>query len=165
MEEKLVILVILIYIKVQILKNVFENEGIEMYIYNVNQIQLVVLFGVCLCIKESDLLCVLKIIESFVWFVESIVGEKIFKVEYCIKKVFILVDFFNYLMKVCEFGFNFVKFFDVEVILLYVYFILIYVLLLLYGDVFNYQISDEEIVKNVLYKVYDDLNILLEKIK
>ena len=39
MEDKLVTLAILTYTKAQILKNVLENEGIETYIHNVNQIQ------------------------------------------------------------------------------------------------------------------------------
>ena len=46
MEDKLVTLAILTYAKAQILKNVLENEGIETYIHNVNQIQPVVSSGV-----------------------------------------------------------------------------------------------------------------------
>lgn len=46
MEDKLVTLAILTYTKAQILKNVLENEGIETYIHNVNQIQPVVSSGV-----------------------------------------------------------------------------------------------------------------------
>ena len=64
MEDKLVTLAILTYTKAQILKNVLENEGIETYIHNVNQIQPVVSSGVRLRIKESDLPRALKITES-----------------------------------------------------------------------------------------------------
>ena len=53
MEDKLVTLAILTYTKAQILKNVLENEGIETYIHNVNQIQPVVSSGVRLRIKEK----------------------------------------------------------------------------------------------------------------
>lgn len=165
MEEKLVTLAILTYTKAQILKNVLENEGIETYIHNVNQIQPVVSSGVRLRIKESDLPRALKITESSAWLAASIVGEKTPKVEHRTKKVLIPVDFSNYSMKACEFGFNFAKSFDAEVILLHVYFTPIYASSLPYGDVFNYQISDEETVKNVLHKVHDDLNTLSEKIK
>lgn len=52
MEDKLVTLAILTYTKAQILKNVLENEGIETYIHNVNQIQPVVSSGVRLRIKR-----------------------------------------------------------------------------------------------------------------
>ena len=129
MEDKLVTLAILTYTKAQILKNVLENEGIETYIHNVNQIQPVVSSGVRLRIKESDLPRALKITESSTWLSESIVGE------------------------------------NSEVILLHVYFTPIYASSLPYGDVFNYQIGDEESVKTIIQQVHSDLNILSDKIK
>lgn len=165
MEDKLVTLAILTYTKAQILKNVLENEGIETYIHNVNQIQPVVSSGVRLRIKESDLPRALKITESSSWLAESIVGEKEPKLKKDDKEVLIPVDFSNYSMKACEFGFNFAKAYGAEVVLLHVYFTPIYASSLPYGDVFNYQISDEETVKNVLHKVHDDLNALSDKIK
>lgn len=165
MEDKLVTLAILTYTKAQILKNVLENEGIETYIHNVNQIQPVVSSGVRVRIKESDLPHALKITESSVWLAESVVGEKSPKLENNAKKVLIPVDFSGYSMKACEFGFNFAKSCGAEVILLHVYFTPIYASSLPYGDVFNYQVNDEEIVKNVLHKVHDDLNALSDKVK
>ena len=167
MEDKLVTLAILTYTKAQILKNVLENEGIETYIHNVNQIQPVVSSGVRLRIKESDLPRALKITESSVWLAESIVGEKTPKVEddNDSRKILIPVDFSNYSIKACEFGFNFAKAYGAEVLLLHVYFTPIYASSLPYGDVFNYQISDEETVKTILQKVHSDLNALADKIK
>lgn len=99
MEDKLVTLAILTYTKAQILKNVLENEGIETYIHNVNQIQPVVSSGVRLRIKESDLPRALKITESSTWLSESIVGEKEPKVKDKSNKILIPVDFSNYSMK------------------------------------------------------------------
>jgi len=121
MEDKLVTLAILTYTKAQILKNVLENEGIETYIHNVNQIQPVVSSGVRLRIKESDLPRALKITESSVWLAESIVGEKTPKVEddNDSRKILIPVDFSNYSIKACEFGFNFAKAYGAEVLLLH----------------------------------------------
>ena len=167
MEDKLVTLAILTYTKAQILKNVLENEGIETYIHNVNQIQPVVSSGARLRIKESDLPRALKITESSVWLAESIVGEKTPKVEddNDSRKILIPVDFSNYSIKACEFGFNFAKAYGAEVLLLHVYFTPIYASSLPYGDVFNYQISDEETVKTILQKVHSDLNALADKIK
>lgn len=165
MEDKLVTLAILTYTKAQILKNVLENEGIETYIHNVNQIQPVVSSGVRLRIKESDLPKALKITESSVWLAESIVGEKTPEVENDSNKVLIPVDFSNYSLKACEFGFNFAKAYGAEVVLLHVYFTPIYASSLPYGDIFNYQISDEETVKNILHKVHEDLNTLSDRIK
>lgn len=109
MEDKLVTLAILTYTKAQILKNVLENEGIETYIHNVNQIQPIVSSGVRLRIKESDLPRALKITESSTWLSESIVGEKEPKVKDKSNKILIPVDFSNYSMKACEFAFNLAK--------------------------------------------------------
>ena len=71
----------------------------------------------------------------------------------------------NYSIKACEFGFNLAKAYGAEVLLLHVYFTPIYASSLPYGDVFNYQISDEETVKMILQKVHSDLNALADKIK
>ena len=117
MEDKLVTLAILTYTKAQILKNVLENEGIETYIHNVNQIQPVVSSGVRLRIKESDLPRALKITESSTWLSESIVGEKTPKSDSKSNKILIPVDFSSYSMKACEFGFNLAKTENSEVIL------------------------------------------------
>lgn len=165
MEDKLVTLVILTYTKAQILKNVLENEGIETYIHNVNQIQPVVSSGVRLRIKESDLPRALKITESSTWLSESIVGEKESKTEDKSNKILVPVDFSNYSMKACEFAFNLAKNENTEVILLHVYFTPIYASSLPYGDIFNYQIGDEESVKTIIQKAHSDLNALSEKIK
>lgn len=161
MEDKLVTLAILTYAKAQILKNVLENEGIETYIHNVNQIQPVVSSGVRLRIKESDLPRALKITESSAWLSEEVVGGKSPKVEKDSNKVLIPVDFSNYSMKACEFGFNFAQNMGAEVVLLHVYFTPIYTTSLPYGDVFNYQLTDDENVKNILQKVHADLNLSL----
>lgn len=165
MEDKLVTLAILTYTKAQILKNVLENEGIETYIHNVNQIQPVVSSGVRLRIKESDLPRALKITESSTWLAESIVGEKDPKVEKKSNKILIPVDFSDYSMKACELGFNLADAENSEVILLHVYFTPIYASSLPYGDVFNYQIGDEESVKIIIQKVHSDLKALSDKIK
>ena len=165
MEDKLVTLAILTYAKAQILKNVLENEGIETYIHNVNQIQPVVSSGVRVRIKESDLPHALKITESSAWLSEEVVGEKMPQIEKGSNKVLIPVDFSSYSLKACEFGFNFAKNIDAEVVLLHVYFTPIYATSLPYGDVFNYQLSDEENVRNILQKVHSDLNALSDKVK
>lgn len=165
MEEKLVTLAILTYTKAQILKNVLENEGIETYIHNVNLIQPVVSSGVRLRIKESDLPRALKITESSTWLSESIVGEKEPRIKNKSNKILVPVDFSNYSMKACEFAFNLAKTENAEVILLHVYFTPIYASSLPYGDVFNYQVGDEEAVKTIIQKVHSDLNALSDKIK
>lgn len=165
MEDKLVTLAILTYSKAQILKSVLENESIETYIHNVNLIQPVVSSGVRVRIKEADLPKALKITESSAWLSEEVVGEKTPKTDKNKKIILIPVDFSDYSMKACEIGFNIAKNTNSEVILLHVYFTPIYTSSLPYGDVFSYQFSDDENVKNIIQKVHSDLNKLSDKVK
>jgi len=164
MEEKLVTLAILTYAKAQILKSVLEKEGIKSYIQNVDLIKPVVSSGVRLRIKESDLPHALKITESNLWLSEEIIGEKPIEKEKS-NKVLIPVDFSDYSMCACEFGFGFAKTFDTEVVLLHVYFTPRYMPSIPYNDVFSYQGPDEESIKNIIKKVNEDLNNLSDKIK
>ena len=92
-------------------------------------------------------------------------GGKSPKLEKVSNKVLIPVDFSNYSLKACEFGFNFAQNIGAEVVLLHVYFTPIYATSLPYGDVFNYQLSDEENVRSILQKVHADLNALSDKVK
>lgn len=166
MEDKLVTLAILTYSKAQILKSVLGNEGIEAYIHNVNLIQPVVSSGVRLRIKESDLPKALKITESAIWLSETVVGEKSVIPKGEEKRMILIpIDFSSYSAKACEVGFNIAKVFEMEVVLLHVYFTPIYASALPYGDIFNYQFSDDENLKNILQKVHSDLNILSENIQ
>lgn len=166
MEDKLVTLAILTYSKAQILKNVLENEGIEAYIHNVNLIQPVVSSGVRLRIKERDLPKALKITESSIWLSETVVGEKSLSLKNEEKKIILIpIDFSGYATKACEIGFNIAKNFEMEVVLLHVYFTPIYASSLPYGDVFNYQFSDDENLKNILQRVHSDLNKFSDSIK
>lgn len=167
MEKKLVTLAILTYSKAQILKSVLENEGIEAYIHNVNLIQPIVSSGVRIRIKESDLAKALKIIESSAWLSEDVVGEKkdIKKQSKKSPKVLIPIDFSGYSMKACKIGFNLAKATNAEVVLLHVYFTPIYASTLPYGDVFDFQITDDESVKNILQRVNQDINNFSDTIK
>lgn len=121
MEEKLVTLAILTYSKAQILKNVLENEGIEACIHNVNLIQPIISSGVRIRIRESDLPRALKIIESSAWLAEDVVNEEKTEEKHG-KQVLIPVDFSDYSMAACEFGFNFAAKIQAEVVLMHVYF-------------------------------------------
>lgn len=165
MEDKLVTLAILTYAKAQILKNVLENEGIETYIHNINQIQPMVSSGVRVRIKESDLPRALEITESSAWLSEEVVGGRSPRIPSASNKVLIPVDFSSYSLKACEFGFRYAENVGSEVVLLHVYFTPIYATSLPYGDIFNYHHGDEENVKGILQRVHNELNTLSEKIK
>lgn len=169
MEDKLVTLAILTYAKAQILKNVLENEGIEAYIHNVNLIQPVISSGVRLRIKESDLPHALQIIESSAWLSEEVIKEKessSLEKKKEKRKVLIPVDFSDYSLKACQFGFSFAKEIDSEVVLLHAYFSPIYIPTIPYGtDSFDFQIEREESVKSMIETVHKELNKLSDTIK
>lgn len=165
MEDKLVTLAILTYAKAQILKNMLENEEIETYIHNINLIQPVIASGVRVRIKESDLPHALQIIESSSWLAEDVVkgkeGDKKDK-----NIVLIPIDFSEYSLKACQFGFSFAKSIHSEVVLLHVYFSPIYVPTIPYGtDNFNFQIEREESIKSMIETVHEELKKLSETIK
>lgn len=168
MEDKLVTLAILTYAKAQILKNVLENEGIEASIHNVNLIQPVISSGVRVRIKESDLPHALQIIESSAWLSEDVVKEKEESgaKEKKQRKILIPVDFSDYSLKACQFGFSFAQTIDAEVILLHVYFSPIYIPTIPYygTDSFNFQIEKEESVKNMIETVHKELKKLSDTI-
>lgn len=169
MEDKLITLAILTFSKAQILKSVLENEGIEAYIHNVNQILPVVSSGVRIRIKESDLPRALKITESSVWLSEDVVGERFKRKEKKTTfktKILVPIDFSEYSMKACELGFNFAKSIQAEVVLLHVYYTPVYTSPIPYTDVFDYQATiDEEGIKNILKRVNEEINAFSAKIK
>ncbi len=164
MEDKLVTLAILTYAKAQILKNVLENEGIETCIHNINQIQPVVSSGVRVRIKESDLPRALKITESSAWLSEEVVEGKSPHIEKSTNKILIPVDFSNYSLKACEFGFHFAQNAGAEVLLLHVFFTPIYATSLPYSDIFNLH-GDEENTRNILQKAHNEVTAFSDKIK
>lgn len=165
MEEKLVTLAILTYSKAQILKNVLENEGIESYIHNVNQIQPVISAGVRVRIKESDLPRALKIVEDSSWLSDELGPEKESK-PHRSNKILIPVDFSDYSMKACEFGFNFAAEIHAEVVLMHVYFSPVYMPNLQYAtEGFGFPLELEMGIKHVLDAVHNQLNGLTDRIK
>lgn len=166
MEDKLITLAILTYSKAQILQHILVNEGIEASIHNVNLIQPIVSSGVRLRIRESDLPRALKIVESSEWLSEDIASDNKKHPNHDVEaKVLVPVDFSNYSLKACELGFNFAKEFNAVVVLLHVYFSPVYSSSLPYGDTFNYQMAEEESIKNMIQLVNKELKALSDKIK
>ena len=162
-EDKLITLAILTYSKAQILKSVLESEGIESYIHNVNLIQPVISSGVRVRIKESDLPRALKIIESSSWLSAEVLDEKSAdsKSEE-VPKVLVPVDFSNYSLKACDFGFDVASRMHAEVVLLHVHFTPFYIPdLLQVKD--NYHIPsahDATTVRGMIENVNKQLNQL-----
>ncbi len=152
MEDKLVTLAIHTYQKALILKTLLENEGIEVYLHNVNLIQPVVSAGVRVRIKESDLPRALKLIES----AGGIFDEKVEEQEITETKAIIIpVDFSDHSIRACELGFNLAHTMGAEIKIIHAYFMPVYPSTLTFGDTFSYQsgINDEVSTQLILDKV------------
>lgn len=167
MEDRLVTLAILTYAKAQILKNILENEGIESYIHNVNLIQPIVSSGVRVRIKESDLAKALQLMEESTWIADMVdVTEEESESKVKIKKVLVPIDFSNYSLKACEFGFSFANAIGAEVVLLHAYFSPIYSPTIPYGgEGFSFEVEQEKSIKTMLESVHIELNKLVDTIK
>lgn len=168
MEDKLVTLAILTYSKAQILKNVLENEGIEAYIHNVNLIQPVISSGVRVRIKESDLPHALRIIESSTWLSDDVIKEHVPTSEPQVSKILIPIDFSDYSLQACQFGFSFaaaVK--NAEIVLLHVYFSPIYVPTLSFrmDDDPGFNMENQEAINSIIETVHKELHKLSETIE
>ena len=150
-QDNLVTLAILTYTKAQILQNVLQTEGVEAIILNINQITPTINAAVRVKIKESDLPKALEITEKAAWLTEEILDEK---AEHEEKQNTILlpVDFSEYSMKACEFGFNIAKSMNAELVLLHVYFTPIYAASLPNGDIFNYQKQGFDREAHIIHK-------------
>ncbi|MCL1943653.1 MAG: universal stress protein [Candidatus Azobacteroides sp.] len=163
MEDKLVTLAIYTFEKAQILKTILENEGIEVYIHNVNLIQPVISAGVRVRIKESDLPKALSIIESTHWLgaetdIEKKAEEK--------KIILIPVDFSDYSMKACCIGFSYASAIRAEVILLHTFFTPLYATSMPFGDTVSpFQFEDEDLFVYVSNKAKGDMDEFVSTIE
>ena len=103
-ENRLVTVAIHSNEKAQILKTILESEGIESVIHGINLIEPTIPGSVRVRIKERDLQRALRVIEQ-VDFTSKVVDEEE-GAEVSNKEVLIPVDFSDYTLLICEFGFK-----------------------------------------------------------
>ncbi len=159
MEDKLVTLAIHTYQKALMLKMFLENEGIEVYLHNVNLIQPVVSSGVRVRIKESDLPQALKLIEKSDFFkeLEEQPDREDDKEKTQEKVVLIPIDFSDYSLKACELGFNFASIRGAVVHITHAYYSPVFPASFPFGDNFVYQGGDEETIQVIYQKVQAEM--------
>lgn len=143
MEEKLVTLAILTYSRAQILKTILESEGIDVFIHNVNLVEPVISSGVRVRIKESDLPHALRIVESASWLSEEGSSVETTK-KSCVSHILIPIDFSEYSLKVCHFGFDLAQKLNADVVFLHVYFAPIYIPALQYEAGMSLSAPEQE---------------------
>ncbi len=165
MEYKLFTLAIHTYEKALMLKMFLENEGIEVYLHNVNLVQPVVSSGVRVRIKESDLPQALKLIEGSDFFRELEKEETGVpqKGEEPPKKIILIpIDFSNYSLKACELGFNFASMSGAEVHIAHAYYSPLPPASFSFGDNFVFQSMNEE---ETVQAIYQNVQQEMEKFK
>lgn len=161
MEDKLVTLAIHTYEKAQVLKTILESEGIDVYIHNVNQIQPVVSAGVRVRIKESDLPRALRIIEATQFFKE----DEPLPNEEGVTEILIPIDFSDYSLRACRFGFEYAAQIGAEVMLLHAFYATFIPSSLSYLGQGNEEGANEESMRVAHNRVHSDLKRLMATIE
>ena len=159
MKDKFVTLAIHTYQKALMLKLFLENEGLEVYLHNVNLIQPVVSSGVRVRIKESDLPKALQLIEAADFFKEEENNQSDTRI------VLIPIDFSAYSLKACELGFNYASINNAEVHLVHAYYSPLYPASFSFGDNFVYQSGNEDARQKVYDKEQAEMQKFCEVVK
>jgi nucleotide-binding universal stress UspA family protein len=160
MEDRLITIAIHTYQKALMVKMLLENEGVEVFLHNVNQIQPVVSSGVRIRIKESDLPKALKLIEESDFFKKLEQEENGKEEEIRTKTILIPVDFSDYSLRACELGFNYAHKIEANIHITHAYYTPIYPASISIGDSFMYQTGNEEISVEIFKKTQEDMNKL-----
>ncbi len=163
-EQKLVTVAIHSYEKAVILKSILESEGIQAVIHGLSLIQPTVPGNVRVRINESDLPRALTIIEQvdFTSNIESLDDLEKVKTK---NEVLIPVDFSNYTMKTCEFGFNLAFDTGCDVKLIHSFFTPYYPMAIPFGDSFAVQTTDKDLYKDIKTKMETEMDSLVKNIK
>ncbi len=115
MEDTLVTVAIHTYEKAQILRSVLEIHGIDVFMQNVNPLLPAMSLGVRVRIRQSDLDKALNIIENMKN--EDAVSQALNE-----ERVLLMpVDFSDYSIKICEFGFRVASILGLKAILFHTY--------------------------------------------
>ncbi len=167
-EDKLVTVAIHSYDKAQILKSILESKGIQTVIHGINLIEPTVPGSVRVRINESDLTQALKIIEQVDFTSKVNVDvededdiEESFK---AIDEILIPVDFSDYTLKACEFGFKLAYDMNCKVKLMHVFFTPFYPTAVPFGESFTLQSTDQDMYHDVKRKTEHDMSHLVKEL-
>lgn len=164
-NDKLVTVAIHTYEKAQILKSILESEGIPSVIHGVNLIEPTIPGSVRVRIRESDLQSALRVIEQ-VDFTSKLTNDEDQddKGKELSNEILIPVDFSDYTILTCEFGFKLAHDLNCSVKLMHAFFTPFYPAAIPFSDAFTIPISDKDIYQDIRKKTEKDMNELLKKI-
>lgn len=148
--------------KAQILKTILESEGIESVIHGINLIEPTIQGSVRVRIKERDLQRALRVIEQ-VDFTSKVVDEEE-EAEVSNKEVLIPVDFSDYTLLTCEFGFKLANDLNCNVKLMHAFFTPFYPAAVPFSDAFTLPATDKDLYQDVRRKTEVEMNSLHAKI-
>lgn len=160
-DDKLVTVAIHTYEKAHILKSILESEGIPAVMHAINLIDPVMPGNVRVRINESDLPKALQIIEEVDF--TSDVDEK--KKKEIRKEILIPVDFSDYSLVACEFGFKLAHDLDCKVKLLHAFFTPFYPSSVPFGDTFTLQTTDKDLFQDIRNRTEREMQNLVEKVE
>lgn len=160
-DSKMVTVAIHTYEKAHILKSILESEGIACVIHGIKMIDPIVPGNVRVRINESDLPRALRIIEE-VDFTSQLHDEINREIN---REILIPVDFSDYSLTACEFGFRLAQDMACEVKLLHAFFTPFYPASVPFGDSFTLQATDKDIYQDVKQKTEREMSKLVERIK
>lgn len=159
-KNKMVTVAIHTYEKALVLKSILESEGIPAVIHGIKMIDPVVHANVRVRISEHDLPLALQIIENV-----DFSSEVIDKYQTEIKKeILIPVDFSDYSLMACEFGFRLAHDMACDVKLMHAFFTPFYPASVPFSDTFTLQTSDKELLQDARNRMESEMQALVDKI-
>lgn len=161
MEDKLVTIAIHSSEKANILKNLLENEGVKVFLENIES-GLPENPGIRVKIESSNLSKAINIIESRHLYPDKY--NSFDRKDDGRPRILVPIDFSDYSMKACEIAFNMAKSLNAKIKILHVYFNPYYPTTLPLTDVFIYEGKDQKEFQSVVNKVKKNIEELCKKI-
>ncbi len=162
--DKLVTVAIHSYEKAVILKTILDDEGIPAVIQGINLIQPSIPGNVRVRINESDLPRALGIIEK-IDFTSQVDNLDDLGNQDENKEILVPVDFSNYTLKTCEFGFNLANDTNSSVKLFHAFFTPFYPMAIPFGDSFAVQNTDKDLYRELKEKIEKEMAELETQLK
>lgn len=163
-DEKLVTVAIHTYEKAQVLKSILESEGIPAVIHGINLIEPSVVGNVRVRINERDLPDALRVIEK-VDFTSEVVENEDREQKNPLNEVLIPVDFSDYSLMACEFGFRLAKDLNCKVKLMHAFFTPFYPASIPFGDSLSLQTTDKDVYKDIKNNTEKEMNKLVKRVE
>jgi nucleotide-binding universal stress UspA family protein len=161
METNFVTVAIHTYDRAQLLKTLLEREGIEAHLHSVNPAQSEAAAGVRVRINENQLAHALQVIEEMEYAYRT--GADVLT-KPKVPEILIPVDFSDYSIRACDFGFKMAERLRARVTLLHAYYSPVFSIAQL-TETLSYDIYENEAIKQIVKKAEGDIQNLANLLK